>query len=326
MCAAGTLNLDTLEEQEPPGCWWCDVADNLELEPPQIQTLTTGFYAYQDKSKPIIAALHQHVRSICAMLNSGSNPETLPDAQAGPAAASAVPFAAAAALAGLKGLSNDADADAVAANADADAASVDEQLEQQLAAAALEYRSQGSNSTATALGWADSFNTDSLPLLPAVLPAAGSRNGSSTASTSRTAVSVAAAAAAAAAVAAITGDCDGQPPLPPLGGSSWCGQPSSCNCGSNSVTYNGCNGSSAAKPWQQFGLSHGGLTVESAELVEVHMQELLQVGYCLLSYRHRRGECHIRHWRNCMAKASCCGISPIGLVDIPAAPCRATCG
>lgn len=65
----GVLNLDTLQAQEPPPGYWESVADNLELQEPQVQTLTTGFDNYQQKSKPIIAALHSSVSSIHAILN-----------------------------------------------------------------------------------------------------------------------------------------------------------------------------------------------------------------------------------------------------------------
>jgi hypothetical protein len=66
--AAGTLNLDTLQVQEPPPGYWEKVADSLELDEQQIQTLTMGFHTYQQKARPIIAALHTTVNSIRGIL------------------------------------------------------------------------------------------------------------------------------------------------------------------------------------------------------------------------------------------------------------------
>jgi hypothetical protein len=67
--AAGTLNLDTLQVQEPPPGYWESVVDSFELEEQQTQTLAMGFNSYQQKAKPIISALHAAVGSIHGILD-----------------------------------------------------------------------------------------------------------------------------------------------------------------------------------------------------------------------------------------------------------------
>jgi hypothetical protein len=69
LTAAGTLNLDTLQVQEPPPGYWEKVVDCCELDQQQMQTLATGFNSYQQKAKPVIAAMHAIVGSIHGILD-----------------------------------------------------------------------------------------------------------------------------------------------------------------------------------------------------------------------------------------------------------------
>jgi hypothetical protein len=69
--------MDTLEVQEPPAGYWEGVADSLDLDEQQIQTLTMGFHTYQQKAKPIIAALHTTVNSIHAILEASEASDSM---------------------------------------------------------------------------------------------------------------------------------------------------------------------------------------------------------------------------------------------------------
>lgn len=98
LSCAGTMNLETQQVQEPPPGYWENVVDHLELQEHQIETLAMGFNSYQQKSKPIISALHSTVSKIRAVL--GADETTGDTSMSGEGGASCVPAAAAVGAAG----------------------------------------------------------------------------------------------------------------------------------------------------------------------------------------------------------------------------------
>lgn len=179
---AGTMNLDTLQVQEPPPGYWENVVDNLELQEQQVQTLAMGFNSYQQKSKPIISALHSTVSSIRAILDADETSDNMQGQMASSVAGVGQPF--------WQFLHNTLD-------------------------------SSGSDQAAAAPTERRSSNVQRLPQQPSAMQIDSSGNGSAR-----------------------------------------------CKSGSSGLKM--------TKPWQQFGLSHGCLTAETAEQLEQNMTELMQ--------------------------------------------------
>eukprot|EP00775_Hariotina_reticulata_P004214 gene4214-4463_t len=62
--ALGTMNLDTMMEQEPPADHWHKVLDAVQLRQEQIQHLRTAFQIHHDKAAPLVKATHELCREM----------------------------------------------------------------------------------------------------------------------------------------------------------------------------------------------------------------------------------------------------------------------
>jgi hypothetical protein len=232
--AAGTLNLDTLQVQEPPPGYWETVVDSLELEEQQLQTLAIGFNSYQQKAKPIISALHAAVGSIHEILDVC---ETLDDVQgqAGSSATGAMPRPGRQATPDQDSMlidSAEGQAPGVPSNGlNSQPSPVKQEPQQQMQHGMQQQQ------------WTPGRHTQRQPKQemqppPPRQPRAQQQQ---------------------------------QQQQPPQQQAQHTLQQQGLGS-----SHTGVAGTASTPPWQQFGLSHGCLTIETAEVLEGHMTELMQ--------------------------------------------------